>query len=163
MLLSLINTYFSQYAPITLPLLADPALLEACSISPVTPTVSGLKWLKVEPHSSLLEEQVPLQSVQIGHGTHLLPPTSCHPLGKEPTFLTLAMEWYRCYDEFFMIREWNSCARLGYDTPCLVLKLDQDVINSALLSLRKHLLFALRASHTDCLFPGIASVLLPDL
>lgn len=49
-----INTYFPQYAPIMLPLVAGLSHLRACSVSQ-TPTVSDLRRLKVEPCSLFKE------------------------------------------------------------------------------------------------------------
>lgn len=125
--------------------------LEAFSISHVTLIISTLKWLKVEPRSSLLRKQILLQSMYIVHGPCLLRKRENIP---DPV---IDMIWVI----FFMFGEWNSgvCPKCG--TLCLVLELGQDVVNTALILMRKHLPFSLWASHTDSLFPGLArSVLL---
>lgn len=78
----------------------------SCSVSHVTLIISTLKWLKVEPHSSLVREQTLLQLMYIVHGPHLLPPTRSR---EHLPDLVSEVIW----GIFFMFGEGNSSAYMS--------------------------------------------------
>lgn len=86
-------------------------------------------------------------SGQLSKSTH----TSFHPLGRETVFSTVTLKSYRCYHHFLMTAAWYLCAGLGI--PGLILMIDQDVVNSALISLRANLLFTLWTLSMNGCFP----------